>query len=652
VIWFSPNNADPVVSNGIVIEPTVSTNRLGFDLGAYRGINIPTMTLSLDGTGTVVSTEQALDTVDISTRQASQPGFANSLTGACQVKIYLTQTPIPYQLPPLNGTLTVTSTAFYGHVRLFYTYAVQNITVFSTTSQVSAFSGDLDLSTAQLIDGVNYIPRNQWEYSYATNQVIIAGSVYVPGRTYRLIRHATETQRNMSGYVDVIGTNAAPAGVSATALISVSDYGRFSQGDSITITIPGQSPVTKTLSGTGAGYTGFVLGVDITTTLQNIAAAFELDPTFTGAGCTCQLSSVNANTLMFSAPGGSTGNSYTLQVQSTNTAFQLNQNFTGGADHTWIFDDLSGLGFTVNDTPVPDTTGYFSIWSTGNLDQGADANQYYRVCVEDDNYTGTVSGTIVTQTGSNVLVNNLVLGAGWTGSNLLGYTHTVGTVGVMTDPTVYVVGSLYRILYTVSNRTAGSVSVYAGGITTPVTGTGSVEVVFTAVDSLVVTPTQDFNGTISIAIEYLADNIDLGNELSLSVQITGTDAEGNSLQETLVLDASNFCDVQNFRINNPYTNARSVNIYNGISSWTIMSQSNAGSSILTVIAETASGTQNLFNLCDVNWNGDGVQWIRDQRNFVDATTNTPTASTTAEALSSVAALMQIQYLTYQAPTND
>jgi hypothetical protein len=50
VIWFSPNNADPVVSNGIVIEPTVSTNRLGFDLGAYRGINIPTMTLSLDGT--------------------------------------------------------------------------------------------------------------------------------------------------------------------------------------------------------------------------------------------------------------------------------------------------------------------------------------------------------------------------------------------------------------------------------------------------------------------------------------------------------------------------------------------------------------------------------------------------------------------------
>jgi hypothetical protein len=456
----------------------------------------------------------------------------------------------------------------------------------------------------------------------------------------------------MSGYVDVIGTNAAPAGVSATALISVSDYGRFSQGDSITITIPGQSPVTKTLSGTGAGYTGFVLGVDITTTLQNIAAAFELDPTFTGAGCTCQLSSVNANTLMFSAPDGSTGNSYTLQVQSTNTAFQLNQNFTGGADHTWIFDDLSGLGFTVNDTPVPDTTGYFSIWSTGNLDQGADANQYYRVCVEDDNYTGTVSGTIVTQTGSNVLVNNLVLGAGWTGSNLLGYTHTVGTVGVMTDPTVYVVGSLYRILYTVSNRTAGSVSVYAGGITTPVTGTGSVEVVFTAVDSLVVTPTQDFNGTISIAIEYLADNIDLGNELSLSVQITGTDAEGNSLQETLVLDASNFCDVQNFRINNPYTNARSVNIYNGISSWTIMSQSNAGSSILTVIAETASGTQNLFNLCDVNWNGDGVQWIRDQRNFVDATTNTPTASTTAEALSSVAALMQIQYLTYQAPTND
>jgi hypothetical protein len=494
---------------------------------------------------------------------------------------------------------------------------------------------------------VNYIPRSSWEYSYSTNQVIIAADVYVPGRTYRLIRHATETQRNMSGYVDVIGTNAAPPGVSATALISVSDFGRFSAGDSITISIPNQPPVTKTLSGS-AGYTGFVLGADIATTLQNIATAFQLDPTFAGSGSTCQLSTVNANTLVFTAPGGIVGNGYSVQVNSVNTTFQIAQNFTGGADHTWIFDDLSGLGFVINDVVVADTTGYFSVWSTGNLDQGADANQYYRVAVEDDTYTGSVPGTITAQTGSNVLTSGLVLGAGWSGTNSIGYTHVVGTVGVMTDPTTYAVGSLYRIIYTIVNRTSGSVSLYAGGITVPpVISSGSTEVVFTKTDSLVVTPTQDFNGTITVAIEYLADNTDLGQELSLSVQITGTDAEGNSLQETLTLDAGNFCDIQNFRINNPYTNTRSVNIYNGISSWSIMSQANTGSSVLTVIAETASGTQNLFNLCDVNWNGDGVQWIRDQRNFVDATTNQPTSSVTAEALSSVAALMQIQYLTYQ-----
>ena len=93
---------------------------------------------------------------------------------------------------------------------------------------------------------------------------------------------------------------------------------------------------------------------------------------------------------------------------------------------------------------------------------------------------------------------------GWTGSFSAGYTHTTGNTTVLSDSTfVPVVNSLYQITITISNSTAGSITVGLGGYSQ----SNSVSWVFgpraSTTSCLTITPTYDFNGTIIISIRLI-----------------------------------------------------------------------------------------------------------------------------------------------------
>lgn len=538
-VYLSPNNTSTVVSEGIVLDPTPIKTQKRFSLGPYKNVIVDKMTLGIDKASNIVASQTVLDSADLSLRRSGSE-LSTVLASTSQLKVQLHRTPRTYDLAPPEGVLTLDTTAVNGRYRFFYTYGLNSRDIHTTTSQLSSYSGKFNLQSAQLIEGVNYIPRDSWEYSGSDNKIVVASDVYRYGRTYTIIRSDMESPRNHRGYVEVLGSAPKPAGTAAHAVLEITEYPRLGVGDSITVVLgsgtDGKS-VTKTLQGDdGSVYTGFVKGLNTASTLANIAACFNTDPVFK----TKAVASVVGATCVFTSTiPGSVGNSWSISVSSLNTAFTTTS-WSGGSDHVWSRSDLVGLKFTIADKMLWDDDAYFSLWCTGDIDSGADPNTYTRLASVADTNSGTV-------------------------------LHTVTESDITSSSDVY----------------------------------------------------------------------NIGSEPSLSLRVEGTDMEGNSVSETLDVNHSTFCDIQNYRVWNPYQFVRTKNLYASVTGWSVLEAVGVGSSMLVLIAESASGTRDLFETCDLSWTGSRIRTIKDKRVFVDAVSNRPTSTVSAEALSNIAALLQL-----------
>lgn len=531
-VYVQTNTTTAVVSEGLVVEPS-QAGQLAYSLSGLKDVPVQKLTLSVTSENKLVASNTGVDRVRLETKKSSTA--KKTLSNPSQLKAYVVNAPDVYDIAPPEGQLVVTSTNFYGTYKLFYTYGVLERTVFTTSSQSQTYSSNLNLSSAQLLDGVNYVPRDSWEYSTKDNKVILASDVYIPTRTYTLKRYASETQRNRRGYITTTGTNPKPDGVKARALLTITNFNRLDLGDSITLSIPGvANSVVKTLQAS-AGYTGFVKGNNINETQTSIQTAFNTDPVCIANNVHVDVTSVGVE--FVAGKAGIEGNSYSLAVQSINTSLIANP-FVNGSEHQDSLDDIAGLQFEIRDTQPVDIDGYYSVWA---VIEGSGSNQYKRVATIPASTTGVTQGTISSQT----------------------------------------------------------------------------------------TP-------------QVQDIYDLGQEFALSIQVTGTDSEDNEIQETLVFDYTSFCCIPNHRVFNPYSHVRSANYFKTISGWTVMDSANTGSASLILVAESASGTKDLFDVCSVNWTGTRIKTIKDMRRFVDATTNKPVADVMSEALSSTAAILQLQ----------
>jgi hypothetical protein len=104
----------------------------------------------------------------------------------------------------------------------------------------------------------------------------------------------------------------------------------------------------------------------------------------------------------------------------------------------------------------------------------------------------------VTGTGTN-----WALAGGATNLNVGGYTHTVGSVVPLTTSLAAVNGTYYQITYTITGRTAGSITIAYGGTSTFTTASGYIGPLASSTAVLAITPTTDFDGTVVLSIKSI-----------------------------------------------------------------------------------------------------------------------------------------------------
>jgi hypothetical protein len=114
--------------------------------------------------------------------------------------------------------------------------------------------------------------------------------------------------------------------------------------------------------------------------------------------------------------------------------------------------------------------------------------------------TAPLGSELAAVTGSGT---NWALASGATNLNVGGYTHTVGSTTALTTSLAAVNGTYYQITYTITGRTAGSITIAYGGTSTTVSFTGNIGPLASSTAVLTITPTTDFDGTVVLSIKSI-----------------------------------------------------------------------------------------------------------------------------------------------------
>lgn len=115
---------------------------------------------------------------------------------------------------------------------------------------------------------------------------------------------------------------------------------------------------------------------------------------------------------------------------------------------------------------------------------------------------------------------NWALNTGATNLNVGGYKHTAGSTTNLTTTLSAAIMQMYKITYTISSRTAGSVTINYGGVSTSgITSSASVDILAIATTVFSITPTSDFDGVISISVKQTSSAT---NQVKLPLPNIGT----------------------------------------------------------------------------------------------------------------------------------
>jgi hypothetical protein len=113
----------------------------------------------------------------------------------------------------------------------------------------------------------------------------------------------------------------------------------------------------------------------------------------------------------------------------------------------------------------------------------------------------------------------------WTGTSFAsGYTHIPGSATTLVSPLTAITGTYYYILCNISNRTAGTITIDFGGYSNSNLSATTINYgpLATTTGALIVTPTTDFNGTITVSVKTIGTS---------SSTTTFTNSSGSSVLE-------------------------------------------------------------------------------------------------------------------------
>ena len=141
-----------------------------------------------------------------------------------------------------------------------------------------------------------------------------------------------------------------------------------------------------------------------------------------------------------------------------------------------------------------DTVNLVELNGLGRLGIGVSPTSKFDIQTEQD--TAVLSTELLTSSGWTT--------TGWTGDFTSGFTHTTGNTSILSNSFTPANSTLYQVLLTISGRTAGSVAVNFGGISIGnITSTVNISQKTSSTSNLQITPTSDFNGTITISIKLI-----------------------------------------------------------------------------------------------------------------------------------------------------
>ena len=164
----------------------------------------------------------------------------------------------------------------------------------------------------------------------------------------------------------------------------------------------------------------------------------------------------------------------------------------------------AAVGLGSNTTVIGNSSTTFGRW-WGNLLIGSSVNGGQALQITGlSSFTGTTTSD-GGQLGAELLSASGWTSTGWTGDYATGFTHTVGNTNVLSNPLTASSSLVYQIQYTITGRTAGTISIAFGGQTlTNISATGTQYIYATTSGTVAITPTSDFDGTIIPSIRAVS----------------------------------------------------------------------------------------------------------------------------------------------------
>lgn len=223
------------------------------------------------------------------------------------------------------------------------------------------------------------------------------------------------------------------------------------------------------------------------------------------------------NTWSVDGNGNNTANSF---IKSGGTASQY---LMADGSVSTLTNPITGTGTTNTIPKFNSVSGLTNsnITDNGSLVSVNSLSEFKGTTASDGGVLGSELAASTTGTGTN-----------WTGTNFgLGYTHTPGSTVALTGTLAAVIGTYYQIAYTITGRTAGSITIAFGGQSiTSITATGAFGPQATTTGVLTITPTTDFNGTVAISIRTIGQS---------SATVSFKNSSGTVTNELRALSLSN-----------------------------------------------------------------------------------------------------------------
>lgn len=290
----------------------------------------------------------------------------------------------------------------------------------------------------------------------------------------------------------------------------------------VTLTTYSQVPVKVTGSG-GSSTDTTALSDRINAKLNIADTNLMIQPYYNKINVhTDSIVSIHAQIVGLSSTVATSTSNIDLKLNKTDTAAMMGGHATvinrNTDSVTSIHSQIVGLSSTV----ATNTAGILTKWdvtgntvtagsqflgSTNNVSLRMRTNNVERLVI-DSLGTTSYKGSSLTDFptfSAEFLPTSGITSTGWTGTDFAaGLTHNTGNTTAASQSTAAVNATKYKIDYTITTRTAGTVTISFGSASSgAVSATGSYSPTTTSTANLTVTPTTDFDGTVVISIKSL-----------------------------------------------------------------------------------------------------------------------------------------------------